>query len=216
MKHLVRILDLFCGAGGAGEGYRRAGFDVTGVDIAPQPRNPHRFVQADALEFLRAHGHEYDAVHASPPCQRFSSLTALTSTKEHPDLIAPLRELLRASGKPWVIENVRGAPLENATMLCGTLFGLSVARHRYFETSFRLPKVRPCSHKGKELYTVLTKSCRKIGDMRGPSSHAIGKRAMGIDWMTQAELGEAIPPAYTAWIGQTLWKVCNANGGGGA
>ena len=211
LERLVRILDLFCGAGGAGEGYRRIGFDVTGVDIKPQPRNPHRFVEADALEYLQEHGHKYDAIHASPPCQRYSSLTALTSTKDHPDLIGPVRDMLITLGKPWVIENVKGAPLRNATMLCGTMFGLAVARHRYFETNFSLPRTSACNHKDKQLYTVLTKSCRRIGDMRGPSSHAIGKKAMGIDWMTQSELGEAIPPAYTAWIGQTLWNVCNAN-----
>lgn len=212
MKRIIRILDLFCGAGGAGEGYRRIGFDVTGVDIAQQPRNPHRFIQADAVEYLRHHGNEYDAIHASPPCQRFSSLTALTSTKDHPDYITPIRDLLTQIGKPWVIENVKGAPLFGSVMLCGTMFGLGVARHRYFETSFTLPQPPRCDHVGKTLYTVLTKSCRRIGDMRGPSSHEKGKVAMGIDWMTQAELGEAIPPAYTAWVGQRLWNVCKKMG----
>jgi len=199
-----RILDLFCGAGGAGMGYHLAGFEVVGVDINPQPRYPFEFHQGDALVYLREHGHEFDAIHSSPPCQAHSSLTALTSTKTHCDMIPATRWELTRTGKAWVIENVPGAPLVSPVQVCGTAFGLKVARHRMFESNVALTGTGACSHKGKELYTVLTKSCRVIGDMRGPSSHQTGKAAMGVDWMTQMELGEAIPPAYTEFLGLQL------------
>ena len=200
----MKLLDLYCGAGGAGMGYHRAGFEVVGVDIKPQPNYPFKFIQADALEYLREHYHEFDVIHASPPCQAHSSLTALTSTLKHLDLIPETREMLRATGKPYVIENVVGAPLENPVTLCGTEFGLGVARHRLFESNVPLTGHGKCNHVGLQLYTVLTKSCRKIGDMRGPSSHEQGKKAMGIDWMTQFELGLSIPPAYTQFVGEQL------------
>lgn len=191
-------------------GYHRAGFEVTGVDIKPQPRYPFAFIEADALDYLRAHGHEYDVIHASPPCQAHSSLTKLTSTREHKDLIPETRNALIASGKPYVIENVAGAPLISPFMLCGTMFGLKVARHRLFESNMFFMTPGTCDHSG-DLVTVLTKSCRRIGDMRGPSCHEKGKEAMGIDWMTQFELGLAIPPAYTEWIGEQIMKCpfCN-------
>jgi len=139
VKRLVRILDLFCGAGGAGEGYRRVGFDVPGVDIKPQPRNPHTFVRGDALEYLRDHGHEYDAIHASPPCQGYSHLTPKEHKDNHEKLIDKLRVLLKRIGKPYIIENVAGAKheLENPIMLCGSMFNLRCQRHRFFETSFK-------------------------------------------------------------------------------
>ena len=200
----MKLLDLYCGAGGAGMGYNRAGFEVVGVDIKPQPNYPFEFVQADALEYLREHGHKFDVIHASPPCQAHSSLTVLTSTKEHMDLIPATREALQKTGKPYIIENVPGAPLLDPLTLCGTEFGLGVARHRLFESNMMLTGHGKCNHAGKELYTVLTKSCRVIGDMRGPSSHEQGKKAMGVDWMTQFELGLAIPPAYTEFLGLQL------------
>ena len=146
------LLDLFCCQGGAGMGYHRAGFDVVGVDINPQPRYPFRFVQADALEFLARHGHEFDAIHASPPCQAFCALKGMPNYKEHPNLIPQTRALLRATGKPYVIENVPGAPLENAVMLCGTMFGLctkcgaELRRHRLFETNWLLLCGLTCRH----------------------------------------------------------------------
>lgn len=185
-------------------GYARAGFEVVGVDINPQPRYPFEFHQGDALEYLRQHGYEFDAIHASPPCQAHSAMTRLTSTKEHPDLIPETRRLLVATGKPWIIENVPGSPLIDPITLCGTSFKMEVARHRNFESNTRLTGVGKCSHKGLSLYTVLTRSCRPCGDIRAKSSHDIGKRAMGVDWMTQAELGEAIPPAYTEYLGLQL------------
>lgn len=192
-------------------GYHQAGFEVTGVDIKPQPRYPFQFHQADALEFVRRHGHEFDVIHASPPCQAYSTITSLSSTKEHPNLIPDTRRLLLRSGKPYIIENVPGAPLLNPIMLCGTMFGLSTIRHRLFETNqpvWWLPA--PCNHSGK-LYSVLTKSCRVSGDLRGPSSHEIGKIAMGIDWMNQYELGLSIPPAYTKYIGKKLIAILLAD-----
>lgn len=147
-----RLLDLFCGAGGAAKGYADAGFDVTGVDIKPQPRYPFAFVEGDALEYATEHGREYDAIHASPPCQGYSVMRNLPwlSGKDYPLLILPTRELLSAIGRPWVIENVEGARwgsrqlakrgLEahgmKAAWLCGAMFGLPVYRHRMFETSF--------------------------------------------------------------------------------
>jgi DNA (cytosine-5)-methyltransferase 1 len=136
-----RLLDLFCGAGGCSAGYERAGFEVVGVDIEPQPNYPFEFHQADALTFPRD---GFDVIHASPPCQAFSALKHLT-TREHPRLVEPARAMLRESGLPYVIENVVGAPLLSPVMLCGSGFGLDVQRHRLFETNF--PVMSPgCAH----------------------------------------------------------------------
>ena len=134
----MRLLDLFCGAGGASEGYRRAGFEVVGVDINPQPSYPFEFHQGDALAFLRKHGREFDAIHASPPCQAYTSMRHLGKTAGDgaPKLVEPVRRLLRLSRVPFVIENVVGSPLINPQVLCGSMFGLGVRRHRLFETSF--------------------------------------------------------------------------------
>lgn len=201
------LLDLFCCAGGAGTGYSRAGFEVVGVDINPQPRYPFEFHRANALEYLDEHGHKFDVIHASPPCQGYSNLRHISkakSIKNNPLLIDPVRYLLKKIGKPYIIENVESAPLENPIMLCGTMFGMKTTRHRLFETNPPLwfpPS--SCNHSG-ELYSVLTKSCRPAGDLRSKSSHNLGKSIMGIDWMTQYELGEAIPPVYTEWIGKKI------------
>jgi len=137
---MPRLLDLFCGAGGAAKGYHDAGFKVTGIDINPQPNYPFDFIQADAMEiglrFLNPgpFWRPFDAVHASPPCQSYSALSPLT-TKEHPRLVEPVRGMLIESGLPYVIENVVGAPLINPIQLCGSSFGLGVWRHRIFEMS---------------------------------------------------------------------------------
>ena len=194
-------LDLFCCAGGAAMGLHRAGFDVTGVDIKHQPRYPFRFMQGNALD---ADLTGYDFVWASPPCQAHSTLTKLTSRRANIDLIPETRAKLKAWGGPYIIENVTPKVLENPVMLCGTNFGLGVARHRYFESNLPLTGHTACDHRGKNLVTVLTKSCRKIGDMRGPSCHEIGKAAMGVDWMTQFELGEAIPPHFSEYLGRQI------------
>ena len=202
MQPIVRCLDLFCCAGGAGEGYRLAGFDVTGVDIAPQPKNPHRFVQADALEFLRKHGKEYDFIHASPPCQRYTKAAKQwrKEGREYPDMIAATREALIEIGKPWVIENVPGAPLIDPVFLNGNMFGIRVHRPRLFEASFELPQpdIGDCPRPVKMGRPV------REGDVVQPVGHFSGveyaRREMGLPWMGQKELAQAIPPAYTRWI----------------
>jgi DNA (cytosine-5)-methyltransferase 1 len=137
-KHNLKLLDLFCCAGGAAEGYSRAGFEVVGVDIKPQPHYPHTFIQADALTLKRDFMASFDAIHASPPCQSYSDLAKRNgNADEWPRLVEPVREMLIRSGLPYIIENVEGAPLLNPAVLCGTMFkDLRVLRHRLFETSF--------------------------------------------------------------------------------
>ena len=210
-----RVLDLFCGAGGASEGYHRAGFDVLGVDIEPQPRYPFDFVQADALDHLAnmlADGWlallQFDAVHASPPCQRWSTKTG--NPNGHPDLLTPCRRLLDATGLPYVIENVPMAPMRRDIVLCGSSFGLGVRRHRAFEANFPL-MAYPCAHglqpprfpiydHGKH---YLGRVVHIFGE-GGGKARAHWPEAMGIEWMTDAELAEAIPPAYTELVGYQL------------
>lgn len=197
------LLDLYCCAGGAGEGYRLAGFDVLGVDIRPQPKNPHEFVQGCALEYLREHGHKYDLIHASPPCQAYTKAGKQwrKEGREYVDLIAATREALIANGKPWIIENVPGAPLRNPIFLNGSSFGIRVHRPRYFETSFPLaqPEVPP-------MKPVKMGRPIKEGDIVQPVGHFSGvryaAREMGCEWMGQGELAQAIPPAYTRWIAE--------------
>ena len=226
-----RILDLFCGAGGAGMGYHRAGFDVVGVDINPQPRYPFAFHQQDAIfalrrlvnrggsTFVHPDGrHEFltladfAAIHASPPCQRFSTMTA--DPDRHPDLIGPIRDSLIATGLPYIIENVPQAPLVNPVTLCGSAFGLQVRRHRAFESNlplvgtecFHAEQGRPVGVYGQ--HPDRKQHLRPDGTQRGTKATSLGhgRRAMGIDWMTWPELAEAIPPAYTEHIGQQLME----------
>lgn len=200
-------------------GYHRAGFDVMGVDIAPQPRYPFAFVQADALEFCRDHGHEFDAIHASPPCQAYSIANNIHGRADHPDMIADTREALIGSERPYVIENVPGAPLVNAALVCGLSLGLNVKRHRLFESNLLLLGT-PCGrHKGDWLlvfgHTVLERG-HVVGVAKGGGptirrNHTTterGREAMGIDWMTRDELSQAIPPAYTEHIGKQLIGAC--------
>ncbi len=199
------MLDLFCGAGGCAVGYHRAGFDVTGVDIAPQPRYPFPFVQADALEYVAAHGREFDVIHASPPCQAYSR-TQRIHGKEYPDLLAATRRALEATGRPWVIENVEEAPL-GGIVLCGTFFGLKVLRHRRFESSelllcgyqCRHPKDNRCVQVGRPI--CAGQFVTVAGNISGVK---LAGKAMGIDWMIRRELTQAIPPAYTEFIGRQL------------
>ena len=210
-----RLLDLFCGAGGASMGYHQAGFEVVGVDIRPQPRYPFEFVQADALEYVAAHGHEFDVIHASPPCQAYTRLRRLVEGKigrkrDYPDLVAPTREALRATGKIYVIENVGGAPLQDPIMLCGEMFGLRVFRHRYFEVSvFLLAPPHPRHPRGSTTMAYRSRSsfangATHIGVYGNAFDVEDGRVAMGIDWMTRRELSQAIPPAYTRWIGEQI------------
>ncbi len=210
------LLDLFCGAGGAAVGYHRAGFDVMGVDHRPQPRFLFRFVQADALEYLAEHGREFDAIHASPPCQAYSVATPVSVRANHPDLLAVTRNALLATGRIWVIENVVGAPMLYHVTLCGGMFGLRVYRHRRFETSHLIfspphpPHVAPATgargnRERKRLYQedgYHATICGNGGSHWGD--------AMGIDWMIGKELSQAIPPAYTEFIGGRLMAVVNA------
>lgn len=202
-----RLLDLFCGAGGAAMGYYRAGFEVTGVDIKPQPRYPFGFVQADALEYVRCHGREFDAIHASPPCQVFTvAQNAAKNAHAHPDLVAPIRELLQATGKPYVIENVVGAPLFNPTLVCGLSLGLGVKRHRLFESNLLLLSPA-CPPHGVDYFVIFGHEVRsrRHGHAAGRKNKiAEGRAAMGIEWMTRGELSEAIPPAYTELIGRQI------------
>lgn len=207
----LRLLDLFCGAGGAAMGYHRAGFEVVGVDVKPQPSYPFEFYRSDALHFCADGLGGFDAIHASPPCQAFTAYRR----KGHgvgdgyPNLIAALRwHLAGAGGAPWVVENVPGAPLRNPVQLCGSSFGLDVRRHRLFESNVVMTTPR-CDH-GWQTPRFPAATNRKansrrtveIGVWRIPLH--VQRSAMGIDWMTREELTEAIPPAYTEWIGGQL------------
>lgn len=210
-----RLLDLFCGAGGAAMGYHRAGFEVIGVDIAPQDNYPFEFLMTSAsshaVELLLGWA---DAVHASPPCQGYSTQTADQS--RHHRLIAEVRQLLIRSGLPYVIENVEGARrhMINPVRLCGSSFGLDVRRHRYFETNWELA-APPCAHtwqtpRFRSLDMSMVRKGRLAsvvgvhGHINYPGEFELRCKAMGIDWMTNAELVEAIPPAYTRHIGRSL------------
>ncbi len=207
-----RLLDLFCGAGGAAMGYHRAGFEVVGVDIKPQPNYPFEFFQADAIEYLDwLDGGGFDAIHASPPCQAYTSLRSL-STINHVELIPDTRAGLERTGLPWVIENVPGAPLIEPVQLCGSAFNLGVRRHRLFEANFPLMGA-PCAHgyqDGKfDVYEHgkwrVAAAAPVFGTGGGKAKERWGE-AMGIDWMTHTELGQAIPPAYTEHIGHFLLR----------
>ena len=202
-----RLLDLFCGAGGAAMGYHRAGFDVIGVDIKPQPNYPFEFLQEDALELLsyREFLARFDVVHASPPCQRYIR-GGLVDREKHPDLLGRVRDLLRSALPHWVIENVPGAPMHPDVQLCGSMFGLEVRRHRWFETSPQLfSLLPPCDH-SRPVAGVYGHPHGDAGAWPGmlPSDLPTWSRAMGIDWMTTTELADAIPPAYTQHVGEQL------------
>jgi DNA (cytosine-5)-methyltransferase 1 len=202
-----KLLDLYCGAGGAAMGYYRAGFEVVGVDIEPQPHYPFEFHEADALTYPLE---GFDAYHASPPCQFASILTPTDKKANHENLIPATRARLLATGKPFVIENVKGARkyLINPIFLCGTMFGLKIYRHRYFETNIALPLLNvSCNH---FKHPVLISGTHKRTDQpRFEYKVAECREASGIDWMTHAELDQAIPPAYTEYIGKYLLEVVN-------
>lgn len=196
-----KLLDLFCAAGGAAMGYYRAGFDVIGVDVEPQPRYPFTFVQADAMTYPLD---GFAAVHASPPCQAYSTMTL--NHGDHPDLYVATRERLQAGGLPWVIENVIGAPYLSGVVLCGSMFGLRVRRHRNFEASWLAYAPSPCNHRGPRPYTVTGHLHRTEQDfphsLKPTRDHAV--ELMGMPWATWQEVTLAIPPAYTEWIGGQL------------
>lgn len=205
----MRLLDLFCGAGGAAMGYYRAGFQVVGVDIQPQRHYPFEFHQADALEYLAEHGREFDVIHASPPCQAWSVETPMRYRNTHPRMIDVTQCALRLAGKPYVIENVPNArrELRSPLLLCGSMFGLQVWRHRYFEVNpecFSL--LPPCDH--SNVPVLITGTPRRQGYPRQDPPVTLRRNAMGIDWpMPTSGLDEAIPPAYTQFIGRQLLEV---------
>lgn len=222
-----RLLDLFCGAGGAACGYHRAGFDVVGVDVRPQPRFPFAFVRADALEYLATHGREFDAIAASPPCQRYTVAASIhDSAADHPDLIAATRAALADCAKPWVMENVPNSPLaRGSATLCGLMFGLRVLRHRVFESSVLL--MMPQHPRHPKHQRTGTQTAKRGGEGNGYSTgagglvcvagnnfnRAAGAGAMGVDWpMTRGELANAIPPAYCEFIGRQLMRVVRPDG----
>lgn len=211
MTKRITLLDLFCGAGGAAMGYHRAGFEVVGIDINPQPNYPFEFHRGDALEYLAEHGHEFDAIHASPPCQHYSiAQNAVKNAEAWPDLIPEVRLLLQATERPYVIENVIGAPLQTTIMLCGSMFGLRTYRHRNFESNIFLWQIHHSKHitpsakcgripRGNEFWSP-------VGKFGGQDE---AQKSMGIDWMQTGvhdprEIAEAIPPAYTEYIGKQL------------
>lgn len=193
-----RLLDAFSCAGGAAKGYQRAGFHVTGVDIAAQPNYcGDEFHQADAVEFIAEHWAEFAAVHASPTCQTRARVTAWRGDRaNHPDTLTPTLTLLRGLPVPWVVENVPEA-VEDGTLrpdivLCGSMFALPIRRHRAFETSWRpFTLMQPCQHRSDDL-PFMHKGERAFAD------------AMGCTWMSNREARQAIPPAYTEFIGAQL------------
>jgi DNA (cytosine-5)-methyltransferase 1 len=205
-----RLLDLFCGAGGAAVGYHRAGFDVVGVDVRPQPRYPFPFHQADAMTFPLD---GFDAIHASPPCQAFTAAQPING-RDHVDLLTPTRVRLAGWGERWVIENVPGAPMRPDMQLCGATFGLAVQRHRWFEFGWPLFVLQhPCGHvwpggRPVGVYGHTGTSATFDATARGSGNHgwlvADWRRAMDIEWMTRDELAQAIPPAYTEHVGRAL------------
>ncbi len=211
-------------------GYHQAGFEVVGVDIRPQPRYPFEFIQADCLTLDPDFVASFDAIHASPPCQAHSSISNVSGRQQHHvDRIPETRALLMASGRPWVMENVVGAPLRSPFMLCGTMFGLMTScgaelqRHRLFETNWFIGLVPQCSHgvgtgvvgvygghahdRRRKTITVTGSTAQQnVIKNRSRLTFPVGEaqRAMGIDWMTMAGLSQAIPPAYTKFIGERL------------
>ena len=203
----MRLLDLFCCQGGAAMGYHRAGFEVVGVDIELQPRYPFEFHQADALEYLAQHGHDFDAIHASPPCQAYTLAGQQwrSEGKEYPDLVAATREILKQIGKPYVIENVPGAPLIDPFMLNGLFFGMNVRRTRLFETSFQIPFVL-LPKEGASHFRIGRKP--RKNDPIVPVGHFSdvprARRIMELEWMNGKGITQAIPPAYTEYIGSHL------------
>lgn len=198
--------------------YHLAGFEIVGVDIAPQSRYPFSFVQADALTFDLS---GFDALHASPPCQSYSTSRYFPNANKVPaaKLIEPIRARLAAAGVPWIIENVAGADMPDAVELCGSMFGLPIRRHRWFSSSHLLFAPGPCKHipgfynpvgckiRGYGTYasdTLYTCANGEVRRREGSYRLEVGRQAMGIDWMTMSELSQAIPPAYTQWLGSQL------------
>lgn len=216
----MRILDLFCNAGGAGMGYARAGFDVVGVDLEPQKNYPFAFIQHDALtldpRFLAA----FDAIHASPPCQGYTPMRHAPGAKGAPRLIGTTRAMLERAGLPWIIENVEDArpEMREPLTLCGSMFGLGaqgcrLQRHRLFESNIAISAPKPCQHDERPVIGVYGGHARRRAASAGGRGtrdvwegghRAAMSEAMGMTWATCAEMSEAIPPAYTEHLGRQL------------
>lgn len=219
---MIRVLDLFCGAGGCSVGYHRgftaAGFDVeiVGVDHRPQPNYPYAFVQADAMTFPLD---GFDLIHASPPCQAYTAYRRTGNVSAYPDVVAATRERLASAGSAWIIENVPGAPLDEPVLICGSMFDppMNIRRHRLFESNVPLaPPAWPCRHKlvapdrfpgGRSKQRTgssrgLVRATIEIGSWDVPVDAQ--REAMGIDWMTLDELSEAIPPEYTRFLAEQI------------
>lgn len=208
----MKLLDLFCGAGGASMGYAMAGFEVTGIDVKHGRRYPFTYIRGDVRDYLNKDFlNQFDVIAASPPCQTHSStkhLRVAQGKSTHKiDMIPEVREALIASGKPYVIENVPGAPLINPVQLCGSAFGLKVRRHRLFESNLELQGTQ-CFHKEQGKPVGIYGSMRDEIPGGGHTAKTMpeAKRAMGIDWMIWGELVESIPPAYTKFIGDQIIK----------
>lgn len=210
---MFRLLDLFCGAGGAAMGYHQAleelGIEhtITGIDNKPMPRYPFEFIQADALEYLAKHGREYDFIHASPPCQGYSRLRHLPWLKDrvYPLLIAPVHELLIEISNLWVIENVADSPL-NGAELCGAALGLQIRRHRRFESNQLLLFPACPGHPAIDNGSIAMATKYRGSGVTGIYKGCDPKIVMEIDWMNREELKQAIPPAYTRFIGLQLFR----------
>jgi DNA (cytosine-5)-methyltransferase 1 len=215
------LLDAACKAGGAGMGYHRAGFRVIGCDVEPQPRYPFEFVQADARALVEQLGWMFDAFHGSPPCHDHTSLRSRAGLNGTGHLLADFREAFEATGKPWVIENVPGAPLRPDVILCAETFDLRTVRHRWFESNVPLVgRDHPlgAAHRwtgpgGTHLRRTTTRKRRPDFakgynvSVTGDVGSWVGMPCLGIDWMTGDELSQAIPPAYTEHIGRQLLEV---------
>jgi DNA (cytosine-5)-methyltransferase 1 len=235
-RPVKRLLDLYCGAGGAAEGYHRAGFDeIWGIDVKPQPHYPYNFIEDDALDVLstlawegcyllppgQRDKHRYiflseiDAIHASPPCQRYSkALNCRPGLRDtYPDLIPPTREELEEIGLPYVIENVPGAPLIDPLVLCGCHFDMTteykgqkvgLKRPRWFEANFPVPSPGPHEHDYKAVPIFGHSAGGNYPLFRGPGFATFAREIMGIEWMNRDELGESIPPRFTEYVGMFL------------
>ncbi|MFC5202801.1 SAM-dependent methyltransferase [Streptomyces kaempferi] len=208
----LRLLDTYCCQGGASMGYHLAGFEVEGVDLHPQPRYPFPFHQADAVAFIREHGHEYDVITGSPTCRRWTNAQRIQGN-DHPDLITPTRAAMQAAGKPYVIENVEGAAaaMLDPLLLCGAMFGLKTYRHRLFESNLPLGTRLHPRH-----LAPLAKMGRPVRD--GEFMHVVGnftdaaraREVMGMPWASRDGLREAIPPAYTRFLGEQVAALLGA------
>jgi DNA (cytosine-5)-methyltransferase 1 len=207
----MKLLDLFCGAGGASTGYASAGFEVTGIDLKHGKRYPYTYIRGNVMDYLTDLDYlrSFDFIHASPPCQTFSATKHLRvaqgKSTDKQDLVKPVRETLIASNVPYVIENVPGAPLLNPVLLCGSAFGLKVRRHRLFESSVQL-RGTECDHPSQGKPVGIYGSMRDEIPGGGTTAKTMDEanNAMGINWMLWGELVEAIPPAYTQHIGMQL------------